>query len=327
MSLIKNDKLKNLFVFLCGCVMAALMLEVFLSVYNPFGFRIKGNKVILYPYKRYVIQNKSIKGADSIIRRSNNSIGLRGMEPPKDLNLKDTLSIITVGGSTTECYYLSDGDTWPDMVYKFLSVSLKPLWLNNAGLDGQSTYGHLVMLEDYILKLKPKVVIFLIGINDVALGALNKSDKEIIRGNRGALKNIIDYCAVKSEICASIINMALHFKAKKFNAAHGALNLKLMPQRKVSSAKRGEILKEHEKYLPNYGKRLKKLIDLCRQNDMEPVFITQPSLYGKAIDPISGVDLGVLEIKNDFLNSRTENDILNSYNRITARMAEKSEKK
>ena len=278
MSLINNDKFKNFIVFLFGCVFALLILEVFLNIYNPFGFRIKGNKVILYPYKHYEIKNKVLRGVDPIISRKNNSIGFRGMEPPKDLNLKDTLSIITVGGSTTECFNLSDGDTWPDMVYKFLSVSLKPLWLNNAGLDGQSTYGHLIILEDYILKLKPKVLLFLVGINDVALESLSRFDKETLRGNRGTLKNAIDYCAAKSEICASMVNMALYFKAKKFNVTHGNLNLKSVSQRKVSSVKRDEILKKHKRYLSNYEKRIEKLIDLCKQNNIEQIFITQPSL-------------------------------------------------
>ena len=43
---------------------------------------------------------------------------------------------------------------------------------NNAGLDGATTYRHLILMEDYVVTLRPKVVLFLIGINDVGAGNL-----------------------------------------------------------------------------------------------------------------------------------------------------------
>ena len=40
------------------------------------------------------------------------------------------------------------------------------VWLNNAGLDGHSTFGHEILLRSHIIKLKPDMIIFLTGIND-----------------------------------------------------------------------------------------------------------------------------------------------------------------
>ena len=51
------------------------------------------------------------------------------------------------------------------------------MWINNAGLDGATTYRHLILMEDYLIKLRPKVVLFLVGINDVGAGDLDKADK------------------------------------------------------------------------------------------------------------------------------------------------------
>ena len=49
------------------------------------------------------------------------------------------------------------------------------MWVNNAGLDGATTYRHLILMEDYVAQLRPKVVLFLIGINDVGAGNLEAS--------------------------------------------------------------------------------------------------------------------------------------------------------
>lgn len=51
--------------------------------------------------------------------------------------------ILTVGGSTTDQRYLSDGLTWQDAMYAELSKSGLQLTIANAGIDGQSTFGHL----------------------------------------------------------------------------------------------------------------------------------------------------------------------------------------
>ena len=77
------------------------------------------------------------------------------------------LTVITIGGSTTECHFLSDSLTWPYLLGLRLADSVRGCWLNNAGLDGQSTFGHIVMLNDYVKKLHPSVVVFLTGINDM----------------------------------------------------------------------------------------------------------------------------------------------------------------
>ena len=81
------------------------------------------------------------------------------------------LTIVTVGGSTTECFDLAEDKTWPHDLGVKLQRDFKHLWLNNAGLSGNSTFGHAILMQDYLVKLKPKVVIFLVGINDLGSGA------------------------------------------------------------------------------------------------------------------------------------------------------------
>src|SRR5277367_5478933 len=117
-------------------------LEIFLRIYNPFHFRIKGDKIILPVSQVTTIRNNINPKLDSVIINTRNKLGFRGPEMPE--NFKNYLSIITVGGSTTECKFLNDDKTWPYLTGKILENYFRNIWLNNAGLDGHSTYGHQI---------------------------------------------------------------------------------------------------------------------------------------------------------------------------------------
>ena len=77
---------------------------------------------------------------------------------------------------------LSDEKTWTARLGSRLKDYFGPVWINNAGLDGHSTYGHIVLLEDHVAKLHPKVVFFLVGANDVAQAVTGEFESENIRG-------------------------------------------------------------------------------------------------------------------------------------------------
>src|SRR5262249_35227331 len=91
------------------------------------------------------------------------------------------LKLIAMGGSTTECMLLSDGEDWPELMRRTLVTSFPTLWVNNAGFDGHSTYGHLALMRKAIPPLHPDVVLLLVGMNDVAW-----SDEAAIHRGAGA---------------------------------------------------------------------------------------------------------------------------------------------
>jgi hypothetical protein len=93
------------------------------------------------------------------------SNGLRGYcANPKDI------SILTVGGSTTDQRYIPDGMTYQDVLQKLLSNKYDTLiCVSNAGVDGHSTFGHLASFQNWfplIVDLNPKFFLLYIGIND-----------------------------------------------------------------------------------------------------------------------------------------------------------------
>ncbi|MZH03580.1 MAG: SGNH/GDSL hydrolase family protein, partial [Nitrospinae bacterium] len=161
---IKNY-ITNLVLLLMGLVLAFIATEALLRVYNPFQFRIKGNKISLPVYFHYNFELKDAKQLDKVVSHTKNSLGFRGEERPAKFD--EHLTIITVGGSTTENFLITDGKTWPAILGKKANESFKHVWVNNAGLDGHSTFGHIVLMKDFITNIKPKVVLFLVGINDL----------------------------------------------------------------------------------------------------------------------------------------------------------------
>ena len=79
----------------------------------------------------------------------------------------------------------------------------KGLWLNNAGLSGNSTFGHYILMQDYLVKLKPKVVIFLVGINDLGIRGERDFDQRIHGVNFRSLERFLASAAVHSELAAA----------------------------------------------------------------------------------------------------------------------------
>src|SRR3974377_595373 len=106
---------KNAAVFLMGCLIGLGLLEGLLRAYNPLETRFKPDRIVLPVNKRYVIDNRGRFGKlDPVTVHTKNPLGFRGEPPPQDF--ADYLTLITIGGSTTECFYLSDGQTWPDLL-------------------------------------------------------------------------------------------------------------------------------------------------------------------------------------------------------------------
>lgn len=296
MGWIKNIDKKNILTLLLSIIVSIFILELFLKVYNPFQFRVKGNRIILQSNAKYTVKNHTIPKLDKVIVHTKNSLGFRGSEPPQ--NFDEYLSIITIGGSTTECRLLSDGKDWANILKRELDNSFKKVWLNNAGLDGHTTFGHTVLMEDYVTKkYKPKIVLFLIGLNDTGRKKLSTFDKYNVKREKDEtiaeyFKSKVNLLAEYSEILNSIIGIYRYNQARRGELTHRPINLLEYKQAEISEDKSQQLIKKHtEDYLPYYKKRLKYLVELSKNNGIEPILITQPVLFGDAIDDVTGVNL------------------------------------
>jgi lysophospholipase L1-like esterase len=311
---------KNLLVLLISLTLVLGLCELSLRVYNPLGFRIRGNKIILPINKKEIIHHEGGLGKlDKVVVHQSNSLGFRGPEPPADF--AHDLTIVTVGGSTTECFDLAGDKTWSHVLGVDLQRHFNRLWLNNAGLSGNSTFGHYILMQDYLVKLKPKVVIFLVGINDLGIHGERDFDQRIHGFNARSLERFLASAAVHSELAAAALNLYRYYfpKSVMINNQNDPqeIDLKKLPHFKVTPENLVAMIKEHrDHYLPPYKTRLEKLITICQDHHIVPVLLTQPVLYGDVVDPATGVNLGHKFVAKD-MDGATAWDILELYNDVT----------
>jgi lysophospholipase L1-like esterase len=312
--------IKNILTLVIGLVLSFILLEGLLRIFQPVEYRVKGNKIWLPQDRKYQLTNDKTDKLDKIINTSRNHLGFRGETPPK--NFSEYLTIIAIGGSTTACELISDNKTWCDILAIKLKNKFKSLWLNNAGLDGHSTYGHIILMEDYIIKIRPKVVLFLVGANDIGLETSRIYDQDQLKKPLiGVVAPLWDSLVNKSEVLSYSINFCRFLKAKRMGVTHTLWDFYKMHQFDIPAEKVPPIILEHkQKYLTPYADRLKRLIDISRQNSIEPVFITQPTIFGDLIDPTTGVNLARINAAD--YNGKVFSQVLELYNDVVRNVAD-----
>jgi hypothetical protein len=155
-------------------------------------------------------------------------------------------------------------------------------------------------MKDYIKKLKPKVVLFLVGSNDRGNEkTLNKYDKKIVKKGLifNSTKGFLKSAANHSEVFAVALNIHRYFVARNMGLLHEIVKFKNIEIINISEETKNRIRQQIKRfnYKP-FAKRLKNLIEISKEIGIEPVFITQPALYGNAIDDITNVNLGKIKI-------------------------------
>jgi lysophospholipase L1-like esterase len=268
---------------LIGCLVAIVICELLLRIYNPLPARIRGNEIrIIANYERIIKLEVSNHDLDSFIHYSTNSIGFRGAERPE---LDDEYyEIFTVGGSTTECALLDDEKTWSAILARTLPQCKSKLWINNAGIGGCSTYGHLMLLDEHVLAMKPDMILFLVGANDLLKGHYNIKDEFLQTGLRYKKMKLM----AKSELFSLLLNLYRSQFATRARVNH---NFNQQPIKELSDETLKARLQLHKNNQDAYANRLKMIITLCQQNNILPVLITQPIYIRSKYDICHEIDI------------------------------------
>jgi len=309
---------------LVGIILAGGILEIGLKVHNPFESRVVGDKIVLPADRTYQFKNDLSPSLDPEIIHTKNSLGFRGDEPPDEFDA--ALTVVTIGGSTTESIYISDGKTWSDALAIQMERSFDDSWLNNAGLDGHSTYGHLILMKDHVSALQPDVALFLIGVNDRSrIDPANPELDQLKSGiSLGSPKSFVKSLSPYSEVISLGFNAYRSWQAKSQGLNHARIDLRQEKVVPLEQAGWEEIESLHrDTYLPGFKRRIIELIDVSRNNGIEPVFVTQPTLFGNGYDPSTGVDLKTVPISG--VSGQRAWNVLELYNQITRDVGEQEQ--
>jgi lysophospholipase L1-like esterase len=287
-------RLGTLALLAAGCTAALVLLEVFLRLANPLGQRLRGDEIVLPTHTRHVLQNRDNPRLDPEIVIARNGLGFRGPDAPPDF--ESWLTLVAVGGSTTECRFLTEGRDWPAVLARILAPRFRRLWVDNAGLDGHSTYGHAVLVRQRLARLRPNVALFLVGVNDVERDDLKSQDRALTN-RREENETVLTRLARWSAIAATVQNLGRAARAEQLRLGHLQVDLHTVPAREPDRARTERLVRRHRReYVHPFRERVFELVRLCRGRGIMPVLLTQPALYGPVLDPETGIDLGRVDV-------------------------------
>jgi GDSL-like Lipase/Acylhydrolase family len=270
--------LVNLAIFSTGVVIIELLYGAWLNPKNLNRLNLIKDETLEYAVSGLY------ETASPIIKYSRDKYGLRGEygDDPSQIDL------LTVGGSTTDQRYISDDSTWQSVLQNQFASIGAPMVVANAGVDGQSTFGHIKNFDwwfPYVPGLKPRFILFYIGLNDFYKDENADYDALVDPGRHSLVATIRE-------------NSALWHLARTIKGAYRATVVLKIGHRKVDFAMvqwTREPLQNSYAFMSSrldaYAQRLRILVDRTRKFNSEAIFVTQPSrqfrltkngVYGRA---------------------------------------------
>jgi len=229
----------------------------------------------LRPNVRVALRPLGLPGVSPSGIYSTNKWGMRGEQPPEDW--ADWLTIVCIGGSTTQCFELDDHRTWPWLLQEDLRRAHPRVWVGNGGLGGHSTRGHIVFMREVIPVIHPDIVIFLVGVNELSIFA-GFDPRE--RASLGTSPETFGYRL----FCASRTIQILYMLKKDLIDGVPVQNTPWASAYAPTALSGPEPPMPgdmHELMCdPDYVRdNVRQLIALARQYGVTPVFLTQSMLY------------------------------------------------
>ena len=255
-------------VFGVSSLVLVILLELAARVLLP-GTEFNTN-LPLYPY---IEQDREVilPGIAPQSRYTTNRWGFRGEDPPE--NWDEAFTIVTVGGSTTRDYYLDDDKTWSAILQTELRKTRDDVWVGNAGLDGHSTRGHLILMDEVIREVRPDVVVLLVGVNDLSISF---SDEEVAA---------YDLKTAHPLARSRLFNVLRMIKQVAIDGVYVVDDVGGYTDFEPSIADDPDLftplpddLREVLPSLPLYRENLNRIIDMAEELDIELLILTQPAL-------------------------------------------------
>ncbi|MCA1910119.1 MAG: GDSL-type esterase/lipase family protein [Magnetospirillum sp.] len=178
------------------------------------------------------------------------------------------ITILTIGGSTTNQLYLPEESTWQQVLERqFHDNGRSDVVVANAGVDGQSTVGHLQALRDWfphVPGLKPRFVLAYVGVNDTR-GVDYWT--ESLRNH--AFHRIVKQKSAIFRLSRLVSGMIV---AKRAKLTHRALDRGAIKWTETGA----QVLPASDSNIEHYKQRLKLMADEIHAMGAVPVFVTQP---------------------------------------------------
>ncbi len=204
-------------------------------------------------------------------------------EIPKKSN---TIRILTLGGSTTRNVHLNKKDRYPRVLESILGTHYQQVNIEvfNAGMDFYTTKHSMI---NYVTNMKdwnPDIVIIMHGINDLSR-SFSPSQLAV-----GPYNRLWTHFYGPSINAAKPPTFMKHFLGKYYFAWYSQLR---MLER--------DIPLERYVSINEFSRHLSVLVDIIRQDSIDVILMTQPSLYK---NEMNSDELSVLWFGRSYCNSK-----------------------
>lgn len=275
---------------LCSSILASLLLAE-----SVLGFLLPNSYFIWPPYLQRIFKPRQdiMPGISGEARFVVNSLGLRG----DDLTPSHAYRILAIGGSTTECLYLDQSETWTHLLQKTLNENSlnRRIWVGNAGMSGRTTRHHLLAMQYLPLtEMKIDAILLLIGGNDLTqrlardeaydqdfLAKPESMDRifgETFRG--GEIYQLPNDRFLKKTVIWRMLRKMVLQNPVQHNVQDdgGEVYVKWRKHRQQAAGIRNE-LPDLSSALDEYARNIHKMIDIGQNKSIRLIFMTQPTIW------------------------------------------------
>lgn len=231
----------------------------------------------------------TMPGIQGEARWSVSGLGLRG--PDRIEYEQAKVRVLCVGGSTTECLFVTDRLSWPWRVQTLLRERVgEEVYVGNAGVSGHFSRHHAYQIRNYKYVSEFDRIIILCGINDLLRFVFDSYESSCRRVPHEALKRHVEnFVYYRSLLVTNLVRDAYWHYVKPVGfrqTLNGASYAGARAARQAALSERGPdaVPPGLEQALRRYRQDLKEIVNACRYRQVKPVFLTQPTMYRSSLD-------------------------------------------
>ncbi len=281
-----------------------------------FNFNIPQRAITLREYRPDMKQILSVgeqqKHSDTLssknfILRTDND----GFIMPSEKYNNPDLSIVFLGGSTTECRFVEEENRFPYLTGKLIEQELG-IKINsyNAGRSGNDSLHSLDILLNKVLPINPNIVVMLHNINDLSI-LLHEKSYWNKKSSRKVIFNINDeivsnFFKIMRDRYIPNLAAALHDLDK---STRTLLKSKQKPADEFAKTRGRSITFDKQALLAQFEMNLQSFIYLCQARHIVPVLMTMSSRFKEKPDKIVAD-----AVKNVGVDYKQFKDLFDSFN-------------
>jgi lysophospholipase L1-like esterase len=213
-------------------------------------------------------------------------IDANGFIKPSQRYADPDLSLVFLGGSTTECMFMEEENRFPYLVGTLLEKDTgKKINSYNGGLSGNNSLHAIDLLVNKVIPLKPQVVVFMENINDLSTLLYEKTywNKNNVRSPLETLEKGKLVGKLLKEILIPNLNEAWRNFTKTVLAHE---------EDEFARARGQKLTVDREGFVREFARNLQILIDICRDQGITPVLMTQANRITDRPDPVVAAYIG-----------------------------------